>query len=178
MGKELFDRFPAQTAQTDAILGYSIAELCLEDPHGRLSETQYTQPSRRYMSSTRCPIYLARPTRADPGHLLGHSLGELNALWAAGAFDFETGVALVKRRGELVAEVRDGGMAAVLIFDKDRIADILQLNAIDTLDFANFNSRGPWSPARLDGRYVRSQRAVGALPAGGVITRLRSRSTE
>ncbi len=33
----------------------------------------------------------------------GHSLGELVALYAAGVFDADTGLALMKRRSELMA---------------------------------------------------------------------------
>ena len=34
--------------------------------------------------------------------IVGHSLGEFNALTAAGCFDFETGLKLVRKRGELM----------------------------------------------------------------------------
>lgn len=137
MGKDLFDQFPTLTAQADAILGESIRELCVEDRHGRLNQTQFTQPAVYVVNAL---SYLARTSQADPDYVLGHSLGEFNALWAAGAFDFETGLKLVKKRGELMATVRDGGMAAVMNMPKDQIAAILQSNALDTIDFANFNS--------------------------------------
>ena len=45
MGGSLFDEFPEFTAKADAILGYSIKELCLADPQKNLKETQYTQPA-------------------------------------------------------------------------------------------------------------------------------------
>ena len=45
MGGELFDAFPEITASADAILGYSIKELCLEDPREELGKTQFTQPA-------------------------------------------------------------------------------------------------------------------------------------
>ena len=43
MGGELFDRFADVTAKADAILGYSIRRLCLEDPDKQLGNTRYTQ---------------------------------------------------------------------------------------------------------------------------------------
>ena len=45
MGAELFDEFKLLTDKADSILGYSIAELCLEDPKEELGQTQFTQPA-------------------------------------------------------------------------------------------------------------------------------------
>jgi malonyl CoA-acyl carrier protein transacylase len=45
MGAELFERYPDPVAEADAILGYSIKELCLENPDGMLNSTEYTQPA-------------------------------------------------------------------------------------------------------------------------------------
>jgi trans-AT polyketide synthase/acyltransferase/oxidoreductase domain-containing protein len=42
MGATLFDSFADLTAQADAILGYSIKVLCLDEPQKQLSQTQYT----------------------------------------------------------------------------------------------------------------------------------------
>jgi malonyl CoA-acyl carrier protein transacylase len=45
MGADLFDRFTRLTEQADSILGYSIRELCLDDPRDELGKTRYTQPA-------------------------------------------------------------------------------------------------------------------------------------
>jgi len=45
MGAALFDRFPDWTADADAVLGYSIQDLCVNDPRGELGLTQFTQPA-------------------------------------------------------------------------------------------------------------------------------------
>ena len=39
-----------------------------------------------------------------PKYCIGHSLGEYAALYAAGAFDFITGLKLVQKRGALMAQ--------------------------------------------------------------------------
>jgi len=76
-----------------------------------------------------------------PAFVAGHSLGEYNALLAAGVFDFKTGVTLVKRRGALMGEVSGGGMAAVIGLPPERIAAVLESSADgQRLDIANFNS--------------------------------------
>ena len=48
MGQGLFDEvgeYAKVENEVDAILGYSMRELCLEDADNRLKETQFTQPS-------------------------------------------------------------------------------------------------------------------------------------
>lgn len=45
MGEELFKEFPDLVKKSNAILGYSIEKLYLEDSDNKLSNTQYTQPA-------------------------------------------------------------------------------------------------------------------------------------
>ena len=45
MGGRLFDEFQEISDKSSNILGYSIKELCLSDPHQLLNQTQYTQPA-------------------------------------------------------------------------------------------------------------------------------------
>ena len=40
---------------------------------------------------------------------------------AAGVFDFETGLQLVAKRGELMGQAKNGGMAAVLGLDAEQV---------------------------------------------------------
>lgn len=139
MGLDLFRRYPARLAAADRILGYSLGELCGHDPDGRLSLTQHTQPALYVVNA------LAYQQRLDDGArppeaLVGHSLGEYNALLAAGAFDFETGLRLVQKRGELMSRVNGGGMAAVVGLDSAGVRRVLDEAALDTLDIANLNS--------------------------------------
>ena len=49
MGETLFGRYPDMVARADAVLGYSIAELTLRNPEGRLDQTEFTQPARRHL---------------------------------------------------------------------------------------------------------------------------------
>src|SRR5207302_1397263 len=45
MGEGLFDRFASLTDQASEILGYSVKELCIQDPKRELNMTQFTQPA-------------------------------------------------------------------------------------------------------------------------------------
>lgn len=140
MGAELFERYPDWTTAADAVLGFSIRELCVDDPRGELGFTRFTQPALYVVNAL---TYRARRDGggATPDFVAGHSLGEFNALQAAGVFDFATGLRLVKRRGEIMGEVSGGGMAAVIGLEPRRIQEILDATeAGRRLDVANFNS--------------------------------------
>lgn len=140
MGAELFDQFPDWTAQADAVLGCSIRELCVDDPREELRLTQFTQPALFVVNAL---TYRARldAGKATPDFVAGHSLGEYNALLAAGVFDFEAGLTLVKRRGLIMSQVSGGGMAAVVGMEPSAIQALLETSdAGRRLDVANFNS--------------------------------------
>lgn len=139
MGGELFDRFGDITEQADSILGYSIKELCLEDPRGELGKTQFTQPA---LYTVNALSYFAKldDGGGNPDFFIGHSLGEFDALMAAGCFDFKTGLKFVQKRGALMGEVSGGGMAAVLNSTKDKIEETLAEGGIDDVYLANYNS--------------------------------------
>jgi malonyl CoA-acyl carrier protein transacylase len=76
----------------------------------------------------------------EPDFLAGHSLGEYNALQAAGVITFEDGLKLVKRRGELMSQARNGGMAAILNCTEKQTREILKDANLTTIDIANLNS--------------------------------------
>jgi malonyl CoA-acyl carrier protein transacylase len=141
MGDGLFDEvreYAAVEKQADEILGYSLRKLCLEDADNRLKETQYTQPCLYVVNALHYYKAVSEGTR--PAYLAGHSLGEYNALLAAGVFDFLTGLRLVKKRGELMAQARSGGMAAVIGLNSNTIEKAVREHGLDTLDLANFNT--------------------------------------
>jgi malonyl CoA-acyl carrier protein transacylase len=140
MGAPLFDRYPDWTVLADEILGYSIRDLCVDDPRGELGRTAFTQPALFVVNAL---TYRARLDDGgkEPAYVAGHSLGEYNALFAAGVFDFSTGLRLVQRRGELMGRVSGGGMAAVIGLDPKHIQRLLADNASGArIDVANFNS--------------------------------------
>jgi malonyl CoA-acyl carrier protein transacylase len=138
MGAELFGTYRDLVAQADATLGYSIEELCLAD-NGRLAHTEFTQPALYVVSAL---SYLKRleTTRSAPAIVAGHSLGEYAALFAAGAFDFVTGLQLVIKRGQLMSRAAPGGMAAVIGLTAERIRTILATHKLAAIDIANLNA--------------------------------------
>ena len=138
MGAAVFPRFPHLVREADAILGYSIEQLCLEDDGARLNRTEFTQPALY----TVCALtWLARvEDEGAPDFTAGHSLGEYAALFAAEAFDFATGLRLVQRRGALMGAISGGGMAAILRLPEERLRTILGDGEFGGIDVANLNA--------------------------------------
>lgn len=141
MGAELFERYPDLVAEADAILGYSVRELCLENPDGMLERTDHTQPAL-YIVDVLSYLCKIEEEKIGPDFVIGHSLGEYPALYAAGAFDFSTGLKLVQKRGALMNAATGGGMAAILGMNGDAVAAALAELGADSIDVANFNTPG------------------------------------
>lgn len=139
MGEGFFEAFPDLVEKADAILGYSIRTLCLDNPEGKLRFTQYTQPAL-YVVNALSYLKKIRDGNPKPDFLAGHSLGEYNAVLAAGGFDFETGLKLVKKRGELMSRASGGAMAAVVGLTEDQIKAVLVNNKLTEIDIANLNT--------------------------------------
>lgn len=139
MGGNLFDEFPDVVSMADEVLGYSITNLCLEDPEDQLGQTQFTQPAL-YVVGALHFLKKQRDQEPAPDFAAGHSLGEYNALYSAGAMSFENGLKIVKRRGELMSTAPKGAMAAVLRSSENQIQDILGENDLGAIDIANYNT--------------------------------------
>ncbi len=139
MGAGLWELFPEEVAIADRILGYSIRKLCEDDPDENLQNTQYTQPAIYTVSVLQ---YLKEQREGNrPDIMAGHSLGEYSALFAAGAYDFATGLRLVQERGRLMSHASEGGMAAILGLDKADIEKTLKNYSVHTsIRIANYNT--------------------------------------
>jgi len=139
MGEKLFDEFPDLTKTADEILGYSITTLCLSDPHHQLNQTQYTQPAL-FVINALSYLNKIKTSSQKPDYVVGHSLGEFNALYAAQVFDFATGLKLVKKRGELMSQASQGGMTAIIGFKSQDVQKLLDDNDLKNVAIANYNS--------------------------------------
>jgi malonyl CoA-acyl carrier protein transacylase len=171
MGAELFREFPQEVAFADAILGYSIEELCLKDPQKRLHKTEFTQPAL-FVVNALSYLHAVERDGARPDFAAGHSLGEYNALFAAGAFDFITGLRLVQRRGQLMGRADGGTMAAVVGLSPERVEQCLRAGGNDEVDIASLNSP---EQTVISGAASAFERVEAALEAAGAhqVVRLR-----
>jgi [acyl-carrier-protein] S-malonyltransferase len=139
MGVDLKDLAAAKSKFeiAEQILGWSVLEICQED-EAQLSRTLYTQPCLYVIESILADLAIEKGYTSEL--VAGHSLGEYVALYAAGVFDFESGLRLVKRRSELMDAAAGGKMVALMKFDRARLEDELN-NATDVV-LANDNSEG------------------------------------
>jgi malonyl CoA-acyl carrier protein transacylase len=146
MGSELLARYPESAAEADEVLGYRVADVCAGDPRRPLSDTAYTQPALYVV----CALALRRwreeqaeagAAGARPVAALGHSLGEYNALEAAGVFSFADGLRLVAERGAAMAKIGGGGMIAVSGLTDEELRALLDAQGEPTrLDLAAVNA--------------------------------------
>ncbi len=136
MGADLLNlpKAKARFELAKEILGWSVPEVCQEE--AKLSRTLYTQPCLYVVESIL--VDLVREKFDRPAVVAGHSLGEYVALYAAGVFDFETGLRLVKRRAELMDNVSGGQMVALIGFDRQELE--LQIQYSRDVVLANDNS--------------------------------------
>ena len=107
----------------DAAYGGGLLDVCFNGTADDLKDTAVAQPALFAVSMAAYAAATARGYTAD--FVAGHSVGEYAALCAAGVFDVQTGISLVKARGRSMAAaaaVNPGGMAAVLGLDASVIA--------------------------------------------------------
>jgi trans-AT polyketide synthase/acyltransferase/oxidoreductase domain-containing protein len=139
MGAQLFAVYPELTRTASGILGFEVDALCAGRSALPLTDTRYTQPAI-FVVSALAWLERVERTGAKPSFVLGHSLGEITALFAASAVTFEDAVRLVKRRGELMAQAPSGGMAAVLGLDLPAVERVLRDGRMTDLCVANHNA--------------------------------------
>lgn len=168
MGAGLFARFPDATAEADEILGYSIEDLCVRDPDRRLRDTTYAQPAVFFVNALLGMQALAEDPRRHQ-YAAGHSLGEYNALVAAGVLDLAGGLGLVKRRAELMAGITGGGMSAVQGVPVSFVRRALAETGLSRVFVANVNADTQVTIAGDRTETAAAGRAIAALPGARVV---------
>ncbi len=112
---------PDRLAAASDLLGWSVSAACQNAD--QLENTRYTQPCL-YVVECILVDWL-RQQGQQPAIVAGHSLGEYVALYAAGVFSFETGLALVKKRAELMDQAVGGKMMALIGFDRSELTTVI-----------------------------------------------------
>src|SRR5436190_12499697 len=118
MGRDLAEEFPTAGdlfQRADDVLGRKLSEIAWSGPIEDLTKTSNCQPAL-FVHGLACWSVLRELAGNFPiGGAAGLSLGEMTARAASGTSDFENGLKLVQRRGELMDEAWDktsGAMAA------------------------------------------------------------------
>jgi [acyl-carrier-protein] S-malonyltransferase len=150
MGLDLVEHYPKLKARyfdaADDILRLPLSKLCFEGGEEELRRTENAQPA--ILTVSLAVLDVLRSGGIEPEAAAGHSLGEYSALVCAGALDFADALRLVRRRGELMAEVGasvPGTMAAVIGLAPERVAELcLQGKELTggVVEPANYNEPG------------------------------------
>lgn len=128
----------------DDIMGSKISDVILNGPEETLKQTRFTQPAIYIVSVITGQLLLEKGIK--PAAVAGHSLGEYSALAIAGAFDFATGLELVKLRAasmQKAGQVQTGTMAAIIGLEESQVEEVCQEAAESGIVVAaNFNAPG------------------------------------
>ena len=129
---------------SNEIMNCDIQSIIFNGPEELLKKTEYTQPAIYIVSVI--TGYLLIDEGLKPTALAGHSLGEYSALAIGGAFDFTTGLKLVKSRSENMANAgmeKSGTMAALVGLDDETVINLCKsYKGNGVVVPANFNSPG------------------------------------
>jgi [acyl-carrier-protein] S-malonyltransferase len=132
MGRALHEEVPAARDLFDRageILGFDLKSVCFDGPSEALEATDVSQPAIYVASLAALEGFkVSNPdvVAACEG-AAGLSLGEYTALAFAGSFDFETGLKIVRRRGEAMqaaALATPSGMTSVIGLDEAKIDEL------------------------------------------------------
>jgi [acyl-carrier-protein] S-malonyltransferase len=169
MGRDLCDQYAAAQAifeQANAVLGFSLSELCFHGPEEELNDTANAQPAIVTMSVAALEVLQEKlGDKLAPAFVAGHSLGEYTAWLAGGALDLPATLRLVRERGRVMKEAGEkdpGAMAAVLGMDVAALRAIC--DQVGDVWLANDNSPGQ---TVLSGRKPALERALQLATARG-----------
>jgi len=140
-----------------------------DGPADDLNETLNTQPALYVHSVAAYRTFTHLYPDFSPASVAGHSLGELSALTASGAFSFSDGLKLVRTRGELMkraGESNPGGMAAILGVDIPTLDKVCAEASTENeiVQVANDNCPGQ---VVISGHIPALERAMEAAKAAG-----------
>ncbi len=116
MGRELYDELPEARDLLDEaceVLGYDLKTLMFNGPEEQLADTRYAQPAIYTCNA----MYLAKAYAMgiNCDYAAGHSLGEYDALLAAGMVSFAEGLRLVDARGQAMGRQNGKGLMAAVM---------------------------------------------------------------
>ena len=136
LGRQLLDAATSHGLDLAAALG---------GDDDALRPTEVAQPALLLVECVLGNAVVAAAAGVSVVGVAGHSVGEYAALVAAGALDAVVAMGLVIERGQLMAAMREGGMAALLGADvelAEAICRDVEASGAGTVVVANLNAPG------------------------------------
>lgn len=131
--------------EASEVFGRDMWTLAQQGPEQELAQTEITQPIMLIAGVAAWRAWCAA-SDIRPALMAGHSLGEYTAYVCAESISLADGVALVKRRGELMRDACPGGkgkMAAILGMEDDELKAVCAEAAQgEVVQAVNFNAPG------------------------------------
>lgn len=146
MGKDLYDQYEEVKKVYDRvseITGVDIKKISFEGPEEVLNETKNTQLA--ILTESLAILEVLKKDNIVSGMSAGLSLGEYTALIEDNIFDFEDGIKLVQKRGEIMQNYIPQGnwkMAAILGLDENSVIEACKEVKEGFVVPANFNTIG------------------------------------
>ena len=142
MGKDIYENNETARQEFDKIfssLSFDLKTAMFEGPEETLKKTKYTQPAIVAMSLVL--EKLVRSKGIKPDFVAGHSVGEYAAFGSGEFLTLSDAVKLTAFRGETMNEIAEsvnGGMAAIIGMDSEKIKEVLK--TVDGIvEAVNFN---------------------------------------
>lgn len=146
MGKDLYNQYEEAKKVYDRvseITGVDIKKISFEGPEEVLNETKNTQLA--ILTESLAILEVLKKNNIVSGMSAGLSLGEYTALIEDNIFDFEDGIKLVQKRGEIMQNYIPQGnwkMAAILGLDENSVIEACKEVKEGFVVPANFNTIG------------------------------------
>lgn len=143
MGKDLYENFSEARRvydRAEEILKMDIKKVSFEGPQEELVKTYITQLA--VLVHSIAIFEILKDKGMSPAITAGHSLGEYSALYATGAFDFESVLKLVQKRASImhsITEKNPGTMAAIIGLNEEAVVELCK-NTKGIVVPANFNA--------------------------------------
>ncbi len=145
MGKDLYEKTELGKKYfnlANEIMECDIKSIIFNGPEETLKKTQYTQPAMYIVSVLLGKLVIDQGF--EPDVVAGHSLGEYSALAISDAFNYETGLELVKVRSESMGNanlISNGTMAAIIGLKEKKVEIICsEYDGNGVAVLANYNS--------------------------------------